>query len=603
MTANLGVEAQPPTPGAQNVTLYPFVNPATEIIDATNLPKGDLNITPISDAADGTQIWRITHNGVDTHPIHFHLYDVQVVNRVTWDNIILPPDATELGWKDTVRISPLEDTIVALRPIIPTLPFEVPNAVRVLNPMMPVGSTAMFNNVDPQGNPTNPIVNQLVNFGWEYVYHCHILSHEEMDMMRPVSVAIPPIAPSGLAYSISGTGNNARVVLTWNDNSITETAFVIQSKDWQGNWTDVGTILTPLDQMSTNSHGTRAYTTPYTYNPNLAYVYRVVAQNTVGYGAEYPTMTAKSMTPEIQVGTGPLAPTNLTGVLKTGPQINLTFTDNALNESAFLLERSEAGGPFIQIATIGLRNNTGSVSFADSTIKPATMPIVYSYRVKAVNPIGQSAWSNTASVTVPVAVPPTAPSNLSATLVAGPKINVSFKDTATNETNFYLERSTDNGATYSLLATLPSLTGTGTVTYTDTITTSASNVTYIYRVRAGNVFYSGYSNTASVTVPALPVVPTNVTVVNGPNGNKSRSVILNWIDNSNNETGFTIQYATNSLFTQGLTTMTVAANVKTLTVSGLGVNTQYWFRVRANNGTIIYTAWVNATPFPIRTNP
>ena len=42
MQANLGVEAQPPTPGAQNVTLYPFVNPSTELIDATNLPKADV---------------------------------------------------------------------------------------------------------------------------------------------------------------------------------------------------------------------------------------------------------------------------------------------------------------------------------------------------------------------------------------------------------------------------------------------------------------------------------------------------------------------------------------------------------------------------------
>ncbi len=39
MTANIGVEAQPPTPGAQNVMLYPFVNPPTELIDGTNLPK------------------------------------------------------------------------------------------------------------------------------------------------------------------------------------------------------------------------------------------------------------------------------------------------------------------------------------------------------------------------------------------------------------------------------------------------------------------------------------------------------------------------------------------------------------------------------------
>jgi hypothetical protein len=310
------------------------------------------------------------------------------------------------------------------------------------------------------------------------------------------------------------------------------------------------------------------------------------------------------------VGTGPLAPTNLAGVLKTGPQINLTWTDNALNESAFVLERAETpqGGSqsaWVQIATVPARNNTGNVSFTDSTIRPATMPIVYSYQVKAVNPIGASDWSNTASVTVPVAVPPTAPSNLSATLVAGPKINLSFRDTATNETTFEIERSTTvNGGTpgaFTLIATLPALTGTGTVTYTDTITTSSSNVTYSYRVRAGNVFWSAYTTPASVTVPALPVVPTNFTVINGPNGNKSRSVILNWLDNSSNETGFTIQRATNSLFTQGLTTTTVAANVRTLTVTGLGVNTQYWFRIRANNGTIIFTIWVNATPFPITT--
>ena len=67
---------------------------------------------------------------MDTHPIHFHLYDVQLVNRVTWDNIIIPADATELGWKDTVRMAPLEDTIVALRPIVPEVPWELPNSIR-----------------------------------------------------------------------------------------------------------------------------------------------------------------------------------------------------------------------------------------------------------------------------------------------------------------------------------------------------------------------------------------------------------------------------------------------------------------------------------------
>ena len=128
MTANLGLEAVPATPAGQNILLYPYIAPPTEVIDGTNLPKGDVNIQPISSGTDGTQIWKITHNGVDTHPIHFHLFNVQVLNRVTWDNIIIPTEPSELGWKETVRISPLEDTIVALRPIIPTLPFEVPNS-------------------------------------------------------------------------------------------------------------------------------------------------------------------------------------------------------------------------------------------------------------------------------------------------------------------------------------------------------------------------------------------------------------------------------------------------------------------------------------------
>ena len=189
MIAIIGLEVFPATPGLQNFVPYPFVNPPTELIDATNLPRGDVKVTPIT-TADGSQVWKITHNGVDTHPIHFHLFNVQLLNRVTWDNIIIPPDKTELGWKDTVRVSPLEDTIVALRPIIPVLPFEVPNSVRRLNPMAPAGASMGFNSVDPAGNPTAPITNEYVNFGWEYVWHCHILSHEEMDMMRPMAVAM-----------------------------------------------------------------------------------------------------------------------------------------------------------------------------------------------------------------------------------------------------------------------------------------------------------------------------------------------------------------------------------------------------------------------------
>ena len=90
--------------------LYGYAEPPTEVI------KTSIQGTQIGTLTDGTQIWKISHNGVDTHPIHFHLFDVQVLNRVAWDGFMRLPDENELGWKDTVKMAPLEDTIVALKP-------------------------------------------------------------------------------------------------------------------------------------------------------------------------------------------------------------------------------------------------------------------------------------------------------------------------------------------------------------------------------------------------------------------------------------------------------------------------------------------------------
>ncbi|MDX9821429.1 MAG: multicopper oxidase domain-containing protein [Syntrophales bacterium] len=171
MSAKLGLEVPFTNAGNNNFNLQNFVDPSTEIVH-----PGEI------------QIWKITHNGVDTHPIHFHLFDVQVLNRVGWDGFIYLPDDNELGWKETVRISPLEDTIVALRPILPQVPFPLPHSVRPLNPAMPIGSTLGFSQIDPEtGADLIPLrTNVMANFGHEYVWHCHILSHEENDMMRPM---------------------------------------------------------------------------------------------------------------------------------------------------------------------------------------------------------------------------------------------------------------------------------------------------------------------------------------------------------------------------------------------------------------------------------
>ncbi len=136
-----------------------------------------------------TQIWKITHNGVDTHPVHIHLVNAQLINRVGWDGVIKPPEPYERGWKETIRMNPLEVIYVALRADMPQVPFPVSASVRPYNPARPIGSTEDFTNINPNtGQPIAPapIINQVANFGHEYVWHCHILAHEENDMMRPL---------------------------------------------------------------------------------------------------------------------------------------------------------------------------------------------------------------------------------------------------------------------------------------------------------------------------------------------------------------------------------------------------------------------------------
>jgi Multicopper oxidase len=298
MQASMGLEAPGATPINQNIILYPFVNPPTENLDSTGLPSS-LNVTPISSAADGTQIWKITHNGGDTHPLHFHLYSVQVLNRVTWDNIIIPPDANEIGWKETVRVSPLEDTYVAVRPIKPTLPFGIPDSSRPLNPAMPVGATgsttgngyeAGFNNTDANDDPiTPPIVNTVFNFGWEYVWHCHMLSHEEMDMMRPVTLhtarALPaspnPVTVTGTAtlYWIDGTPVDYTNPATWSagsDPGTSEIGFRIQRATIGGTGGVGATTVVATALANTTSY------TDTTAVVGQRYRYQVVAFNAAG---------------------------------------------------------------------------------------------------------------------------------------------------------------------------------------------------------------------------------------------------------------------------------------------------------------------------------
>ena len=71
-----------------------------------------------------------------------------------------------------------------------------------------------FRNISPTGKPVK-VVNKVVNFGWEYVWHCHILSHEEMDMMRPMAFTVAhTLARAPVLRGAVGGGN---VNLTWTE--------------------------------------------------------------------------------------------------------------------------------------------------------------------------------------------------------------------------------------------------------------------------------------------------------------------------------------------------------------------------------------------------
>ena len=396
MTANMGLEAVPATPAAQNIVLYPYINPQTELIDGTNLPAANLDVTPIARADD-------RDSDLEDHPQRrgYPSDPLSPVRRA----VAQPGDVGQhhhpagslggSGWKDTVRVSPASDTIVALRPVIPQVPWEVPNSIRTLNPAMPIGSNFGFNNADAGGNPTAPITNQLVNFGWEYVWHCHILSHEEMDMMRPVSLALPPKPPINPVLSKSGS----TVTVAFSDNSLTETSFHLQRTADSTTWTDVGTpIARALDSANTKGDPLALTNSGVSGNPGPVYGYRVAAVNTVGYGGEFPSLSVQSVSaPVVYSGnaTLPAAPTNLTASLATGPRVNLTWVDNATNENGFVIQRSSNGVTFIQIGTAPARTNTGSVTFPDPTV---VLGNTYTYRVAAVNGKGLSAFVTSAPV-------------------------------------------------------------------------------------------------------------------------------------------------------------------------------------------------------------
>ncbi len=368
MNATLGVEIPFTTATIQTTIPYGFADPATEVI-----PDG------------ATQLWKITHNGVDTHAIHFHLFNVQVVNRVGWDGAIKLPWPEELGWKETVKMNPLEDIIVALKAKTPSVPFNQPDNVRYLDPSMPPGSTAPFLGVGPDGNPVT-VSNVLANFGDEYTWHCHLLGHEENDMMRPIMVATPPNAPSGLKATVKGSG----LALAWvNNATLAASNTVVRASN--GSFT-AGLVTNVVA-------GTATSFTDTSYKANgVPYYYAVYATSVVGSGVPgFPSISVNSPLSNI---VGPPAGTITAKVSQAAatrsPVVVSWSYSPAGDQTSFTVQRATNSGFTSGLTTFNV-NSATATSYSDTSTKAGT---TYYYRVRANNALGSGAWFGTTPLSI-----------------------------------------------------------------------------------------------------------------------------------------------------------------------------------------------------------
>ena len=105
-----------------------------------------------------------------------------------------------------------------------------------------------------------------------------------------------------------------------------------------------------------------------------------------------------------EVGTPPADPSDLTATAASSSQIDLSWADNATDESAYVVERSLDGSTDWTQVTSTLPAD--STSYSDTGLSGST---TYHYRVKATNAAGDSGYSNTASATTKAAGPGPSP--------------------------------------------------------------------------------------------------------------------------------------------------------------------------------------------------
>ncbi len=411
-----------------------------------------------------------------------------------------------------------------------------------------------------------------------------------------ITVAVdltPPAAPLAPTVLTANVVSSTSLQLNWIDNATTETGYSVEVSTNGGAYV----ALAPLAANSTG------------------YLATVAVGNTYNFQVRALTTTLGSTTYSTYVGpvginmAVPAAPTAPSAVpAANGASVALSWTDNATNETGYLVEVSTNGTTYTTLTTIA-RTALGSAATAVAVNYTATSTpgAINTYRVTALNVIGAVTISSTAitvdaNLTAPLA--PLAPTSLATSITGNTSVQLTWIDNASTETGYSVEVSTNGGA-YVSLAPLPA----NTIAYTATV---AAGNTYSYQVRAlttnlGSTTYSTYVGPVGVDM-TIPVAPTALIATPTVSGT---SVALSWTDNATNETGYLVEVSTNN----GVSYTSLASIARTAaeitSVGGVvGYNataipgTRYTYRVTATKATgaaliasaaITVTADLNAT--------
>jgi hypothetical protein len=318
--------------------------------------------------------------------------------------------------------------------------------------------------------------------------------------------------------------------------------------------------------------------------------------------------------------TAPDAPSGLAASATSSSQISLSWSDNASDETGFRVERS-TGGAFSQIATLG----ANATSYSDTGLAAAT---AYSYRVRAYNSSGDSAYSGTASATTQAASGGGGGSTYEAedyasqsgtslksqggasggTLVdyGGNGSYMQWDDisegagSATLTFTYYNGSSSNrqgevivNGTNVGNVAFAPTGNWNTSGTASIVATLAAGNNTVRVRANTGsggpNLDYVEISG-GGAPPPTAPDAPSGLAA----SASSSSQIGLSWSDNASDETGFRVERSTGGAFSQ---VATLGANATSYSDTGLAASTAYTYRVLAYNssGDSAYSGTASAT--------